>query len=326
MKVKPIMDNQSANDYSNMTQTYDFAYPSPMSMAVEELQHPVAKTINVLSPVNKKQTISVSSSSSDFEPRTANKIYTKELVSSHSINFSRCESRSSYGASTFDQDKRECQIAEKVNRLKAEGTNATAKASSKPSEKRAVQFSRISIQEYSLQPGINPGGSKGCPLTIGWEVIGKDDLDLDAFESLRSERRRRGDQLKLVSDHREQMLRRMGYSMREIMDGEKAANQTRRARFNTISRLKSTDSQEKLEGIQRNVKHLVTFGSKKRREQKLLAPYQDENKTPNNNNKTKGFRLPKLVSGKSKLSSAARVFVEDDSKTSIEDSIETFSF
>ena len=116
------------------------------------------------------------------------------------------------------------------------------------------------------------------------------------------------------------------YSMREIMDGEKAANQTRRARFNTISRLKSTDSQEKLEGIQRNVKHLVTFGSKKRREQKLLAPYQDENKTPNNNNKTKGFRLPKLVSGKSKLSSAARVFVEDDSKTSIEDSIETFSF
>ena len=170
---------------------------------------------------------------------------------------------------------------------------------------------------------MNPGGTKGCPLTIGWEVIGKDDLDLDVFESLRSEHRRRGDQLKLVSAHREQMLRRMGYSMREIMDGEKAANKTRRARFNTIARLCSSDSQEKLEDLQRNMKNLVTFGSKKRREQKLLAPYQDEQKTTNN--KTKSFRLPKLVSSKAKFSSMARVVAEDDSKTSIDCSVDSFS-
>ena len=114
----------------------------------------------------------------------------------------------------------------------------------------------------------------------------------------------------------------MGYSMKEIMNGEKAANKARRARFETIARLKSMDSQETLEGLQRNVRNLVTFGSKKRKEQKLLAPFKDEKKTAKNN-KSRSLRLPKLVSGKSKRSSIAQIY-EDESKTS-SGSIDTFS-
>lgn len=323
MKVEPIMDNQFGSMARKSTEQaqFEFAYESQASAIVEELQHPVAKAISVLAPEKRKHSKSVSCSSSDFETRTANKIYTKELVTNHTIDKSRSESHS---ASTFDQDRLECQIAEKVYRLITEGGNdaATTTPPSEPNKEKVVRFAGITVQEYSLQPGVNPGGMKGCPLTIGWEVISKDNLDLDVFEKRRREHRRRGDELKLVSAHREDMLRRMGYSVKEIMNGEKAANQARRARFDTIARLKSMDSQEKMEGLQRNVRNLVTFGSKKRREQKLLAPFNDEKKPTNH--KSRGFRLPKLVSGKPKISSMARVYAEDESRTSY-GSVDTFS-
>lgn len=309
MKIQPIMEDQFAIYYSDLTTTspdhvqFDTAYSSPTVM-VEELHHPAAKTINVLSP--EKRSFVESSSSSDFEISTANKIYTKELISSNTVDQAReTETLSEYGVSTFDRDMHECHIAEKVNRLKAEGNPTTAKTSTK----KGVRFSSITIQEYSLQPGVNPGGTKGCPLTIGWKPISKDTLDLDVFESVRTKHRRNHDQLKLVSIHREQVLREMGYTMRDIMEGTKEATRARRHRYSTIARLKSTDSQEIIEDLQRNVQNLVSFGSKRRKERKFLAPYLLDEK--NMSSSGGGLRMPQLAPAKSKFSSIARVSAEE---------------
>jgi len=301
------MEDQFAKYYSDLTTTspdhvqFDTAYSSPTVM-VEELHHPAAKTISVLSP---ERRCSESSSSSDFETRTANKIYTKELVSSNTVDQAReIESLSEYGINTFDRDMRECHILQKVNRLKAEGIPTTTK----PSTKKGVRFSTITIQEYSLQPGVNPGGTQGCPLTIGWRPISKDTVDLDVFESVRAEHRRTQDQLKLVSAHRQQLLRELGFTMKAIMDGTKEATRARRHRYSTIARLNSTDSQEIIEDLQRNVQNLVTFGIMKRKEQKFLAPYLDEkNKTSSGG----GLRMPKRAPAKSKFSSIPRVSAEE---------------
>lgn len=311
MKIQPIMDDQFAKYYSDLTTTspdhvkfVDTEYSS--DDLVEEICHPAAKTVNVLIPVAKRSSGSdkSNSSSTDFEISTANKIYTKELVSSNKVNKTRIENLSSYGENTFDQDMRECHMLEKVNRLKSEGNKAaTTKASS---NKGGVRFDTITIQEYSVQPGVNPGGSKGCPLTIDWNPISTETLDLDVFERVRCEHRRVSEQLKMVSAHRQHLLRGMGYTQRNIMEGTKAANQARRARFSTIARLKSTDSQEKIEELERKFQNIVTFGIKKRKEQKYLAPYLDEK----NNKNSSG--LPKLqLPGKSIFSSAPKISAEE---------------
>lgn len=286
------MDDQFVKYYSDLTTAApdhakfepDFASDADFR-CTGDLDYPAAKTINILSPVSKKRaslndrTKKSSTPSSDFEISTANKIYTKELISTNTVHRYRTEDLASYGFSTFDKDLHECLVTQKANRLKSKsaGTNSRNE-SSKPSG--AVRFSEITIQEYSVKPGVNPGGSKGCPLTMGWNPISTDILDLDVFESLRCEHRRPTEQLKLVSSHRQHMLRGMGYTMKDIWGGTKAANLARRDRYSTIARLKSTPSQIRIEGIRRNVQNLVTFGSKKRREEKFLAPYVDaKNKT-----------------------------------------------
>ena len=138
-----------------------------------------------------------------------------------------------------------------------------------------VRFSKITIQEYSLQPGCNPGGNKGCPLTIGWEPISCETVDLDVFEDSRSGNRRCKDQLKLVSEHREHILRKMGYTTNEIMASTKSANKARRARFQTIAQLKSTKSLEMVEDFRDSLNNFITLGRKKRHEEKFLAPFKN---------------------------------------------------
>jgi hypothetical protein len=287
MKIQPIMEDELfAAYYSDLTTTspnhvkFDTInnYRTSDSIIVERtssaglsctgvLDYPAAKSINVLSPVVKQKQERGSGGKH-------NKVFTKELVSSNLVNKSRTRSLSDYGVSRFDENLRTSLIVEKIDRLKSEsGDNRNSSSAAPTTRGGKVRFSTITIQEYSIQPGVNPGGTKGCPLTIGWKPISSKKLDLDVFENARSENRRDSSQLKLVSAHREHILLEMGYPMRFIMAGTKAANQARRSRYSTISRLHYSASQEMLEGLRSTVHNLVTLGSKKRREQNFLAPY-----------------------------------------------------
>lgn len=311
MKIQPIMDDQFAAYYSDLTTTspdhvkFENNYTtdslvderaSKAGWVTGDLDYPAAKTLNVLNPVVKKRRSGSfevpKHPSSSFEKTTANRVFTKELVSS---NIKRTEDLAKYGISTFDEDMRECHMVEKVNRLKAEGNHENRDNKNSKSALPKVRFSSITIQEYSVQPGVNPGGTKGCPLTIGWEPISSETLDLDVFEEVRGAHRRTLEQLKLVSAHREQVLLDMGYTMKAVIAGTKAANQARRSRYSTIARLHASNTEEMLEGLRNNVQNIVTFGNKKRREQKFLAPYVEETKP---------------ITTKAKFTPTPRVFVE----------------
>jgi hypothetical protein len=226
-----------------------------------------------------------------IQPTMNGPVVTRYSGITSDVNFDKCNidslfdlefpagnSMSSYGVSTFEEDVRHSLQAEKVNRLKSKGkiSDKNSTSSSTTGARGRVRFSSITIQEYSIEPGMNPGGNKGCPLTIGWNPISTKSLDLDVFESHRCHKRRDNEQLKLVSAQRDQMLLNMGYTMKSILAGTKAANRTRRERFNTLARLNSSESEEMIEGLRRGALNFVTFGNKKRQEQKLMAPYSTE--------------------------------------------------
>lgn len=285
MKIQPKMDNKLfAAYYSDSLSTspdhvqYDTKnnYTSAAGLrCTGSLDFPAAKAISVLSPVvsggKHKQ-----SRHSSFDI-IANKLLTRELVSSNRDNNSRARSFSDYGVSSFDENLRTSLLVGQIDRLKLEGidnhNSSSARIAPTTTCKCRVRFATITIQEYPIEPGVNPGGTKGCPLTIGWDPLSTKHVDIDVFENARSENRRDLSQLKLVSAHREKLLLGLGYTMRSIQAGTKAANLTRRSRFGTISRLHTIASQEIMEGLRSNLHNFVTLGNKKRREQKFLAPY-----------------------------------------------------
>jgi len=168
------------------------------------------------------------------------------------------------------------------------------------SSRCVVHFSNVTIQEYPIQPGDNPGGNTGCPLTIGWDAIGLPvTIPLDRYETFRDcddniHCRRSSSQLILVSSHREHILRQLGYSNRSINAGTKAANQTRRNRYQTIARLKSSKYEGFFEVIRKNVHNLITCGQKKRRERKYLEPYLPSSSFSASTNNGSYFSLTSL--------------------------------
>mmetsp|Transcript_12998 Transcript_12998/g.32810 ORF Transcript_12998/g.32810 Transcript_12998/m.32810 type:complete len:291 (+) Transcript_12998:50-922(+) len=272
MKMNTMMHDEFAAYYSDLTTTapdqlvtFETSYTT--DSRIDEVDDPLAKTIDVLTPVRKRQGFGEPlSKSKEFETFTANKIYTKELVDTRKAR----RNSASYKENTFDNDLRECILEDKLRKLKFEGTPA-------PAPTKGVRFGQVTIREYPIRPGVNPGGSKGCPLTLEWTPVSTDVLDLDVFESFREEHRRPQDQLKLVSAHREQILKKLGFSRKAILEGTRSANLARRGRYTTIARLKSTDSEEMIEGIEKKLKNLASFGRNKRREQKFLAPYTEKN-------------------------------------------------
>lgn len=270
--MNTMMNDEFAAYYSDLTTTapdqlvtFDTSYTT--DSRVDEVDDPLAKTINVLTPVRNRHSFGEPlSKSEEFETFIANKIYTKELVDTRKAR----RNSASFKGNTFDKDLRECILEDKLRKLKFEETPA-------PTQNKGVRFGQVTIQEYPIRPGMNPGGSKGCPLTLEWTPVSKDVLDLDVFESFREGHRRPQDELKLVAAHREQMLKKLGFSRKLILEGTRAANQARRGRYTTIARLKSTDSEEMMEGIERKLKNIASFGRMKRREQKFLAPYTEKN-------------------------------------------------
>lgn len=262
-----------------------------------ELDYPAAKSIHVLSPIVKQKRnsdvngngkITLQSRPPAFE-NTANRVFTKELLLSSMLNKCSSRSLSSKGYNNFDEDVQQCLRAEKKASRDSSGksdhtastsTVTSNSTSTRTSTQATVRFSKITIQEYSIQPGENPGGSIGCPLTIGWDPIHTETLDLDVFERYRGDNRRNLLEMKLESAHRTQILKGMGYSVNAIRAGTKSANLGRRDRYETISRLRSSKSQEMLEGFRHRFHNVVTLGQKKRRERKFLAPYIDANHKP----------------------------------------------
>eukprot|EP00536_Pseudo-nitzschia_multiseries_P003746 jgi/Psemu1/284633/fgenesh1_pg.59_\ len=301
MKIQHTMDDHLAKYFSNITvskpENAEFNSDYASETILEErssvlgltctgdLDFAAAKSLNVLAPATGHH----QPSPTPFE-NTAKRIYTKELVSNNFVSRSHIRSSSTHSVSRFDEDVKQCVIEQKkIQKLKSQenpqsdiAENSERNSSSRCAVTSAhtetfpspgVSFDTVTIQEYCIEPGDNPGGNKGCPITVGWEPISAMTFDFDVYENVRSENRRRSTELPLVAAHRENILMKLGHTKAAINAGTKAANHVRRNRYQTIARLRSSKSQEVMEKVRGKFHNFLTCGEKKRREQKLLAPY-----------------------------------------------------
>mmetsp|Transcript_33235 Transcript_33235/g.80348 ORF Transcript_33235/g.80348 Transcript_33235/m.80348 type:complete len:254 (+) Transcript_33235:90-851(+) len=110
---------------------------------------------------------------------------------------------------------------------------------SPPPRDTKVRFHSVEVREYPIILGDNPSCNIGPPLTIGWEpnsVLGKI-TPLDDFENLRSRQRRNHlQELKLPSAHRNDMLKKLGFSEREIQKASAQASKVRKQRIATFQK------------------------------------------------------------------------------------------
>jgi hypothetical protein len=133
-----------------------------------------------------------------------------------------------------------------------------------------VRFSNVSIREYSVIVGDNPGGMYGPPLSIGWEYGNEVTLDVMDYEQQRPPRRK-GREMLIPAEVRVERLRDAGYSRAEIVSLTKPVNVARSQRKKTLDTLHLQPLFQLHEKLSRSTISMLTGGRRKKTEMKLLA-------------------------------------------------------
>lgn len=140
---------------------------------------------------------------------------------------------------------------------------------------KALRFGNVSIREYPVIVGDNPGGISGPPLSIGWEYYDEMTVDLISYEEQRPPRRQ-GREMLVPVDVRFQRLRTAGYSRSEIVALTKPVNVARTQRRRTLDTLHLQPIQMFNERFAKKTMSLITGGRRKRHEKKLMQSFDPE--------------------------------------------------
>jgi hypothetical protein len=138
---------------------------------------------------------------------------------------------------------------------------------------KSVRFDNISIREYPIIIGNNPGVSGGVPFTLDWTPVQHDPvvLTIDDYEEARPGPPRSQSELKIPSSYRTEVLRRLGFSRRDIQMGTKEANIIRSRRRRTIETLHLSAAQEIVERIKRSAMNATIRRSAKSKERQMMS-------------------------------------------------------
>lgn len=126
-----------------------------------------------------------------------------------------------------------------------------------------VSYGHITIREYGMIPGDNPGVSRGVPLSLDWQHFWEGNFPVDTYESVKTEPRHHLE-MRVPAEVRAKILRDSGSNWKEIQSSIRAANITRRDRLNTLRRLPSQNFDEKVEKLGRGFKKMFGAGKKSR--------------------------------------------------------------
>lgn len=138
--------------------------------------------------------------------------------------------------------------------------------------KNRVRFGQVIINEHPMIVGVNPGGTKGPPITIGWTAVTSATVNLDDYETMREGHRRFQHQMLMPKGEREFILRkRLGFSQAELNQATKAANIVRAQRRATIGSLDAHRAHARMEYCKRNLRHALTLGMRKRAERRYIS-------------------------------------------------------
>mmetsp|Transcript_29728 Transcript_29728/g.28587 ORF Transcript_29728/g.28587 Transcript_29728/m.28587 type:complete len:185 (-) Transcript_29728:85-639(-) len=98
----------------------------------------------------------------------------------------------------------------------------------KQKQTKSVSFSKLEIREHNIVYGDHPCASS-LPISLGWEhsssII---EVDIDSYENVRADYRRKGDEIRLSQLERKNLLKRVGgLTESDIKDAQRRHNRMR---------------------------------------------------------------------------------------------------
>ena len=111
-------------------------------------------------------------------------------------------------------------------------------------EEKGVCFGTVEVRKYPITIGTNPSVSRGVPCTLEWDHL-EDETEkhhIDAYERERpNEERKHGDDLIMDGMTRAKMLKNLGYTKQELLEGMRKVHEykTRRKSDTKESRVSS---------------------------------------------------------------------------------------
>lgn len=206
------------------------------------------------------------------------------------VNCSECDLNN--GAIVVDADENDVHAS---SESAAAPAAASTQNSSPPSSsnndattRRSVGFGNITIHEFPIIIGDNPAVCSGPPVTIDWAPVYDNENDdgdtydcynckhrpsvvsVDDYEKHRPTPRVKSE-LNMPPSYRTELLRRQGYSRREILHGSKTAAVIRGRRRRTNETMHFSAVHELLERIQRSILNATVRRSAKAAERRMLA-------------------------------------------------------
>lgn len=103
-------------------------------------------------------------------------------------------------------------------------------------ENRKVWFGEVTVRKYQRILCDNPACTAGPSLGVGWNYKAQVPIKVDAYEKMRGNRRQKNELL-LDRETREKMVRRMGYSERDIALMVRNVNKTKHQRRQTLNNM-----------------------------------------------------------------------------------------
>ena len=137
---------------------------------------------------------------------------------------------------------------------------------------KKVSFSTLEIREYPICVGDNPAVTVGVPITIDWAHDGEFTCSVEEYEEHRSNPRTMIE-LRMPSRCRADMLRRLGFSRQDIMQGTKSANIARNRRKRTIELLRLSLVFETIEMTKRATLNATFRRTTKKKERAFLSTF-----------------------------------------------------
>jgi len=128
------------------------------------------------------------------------------------------------------------------------------RVSSSNSLKRNVSFTKLEIREYSIALSDHPSCSYGPPIQLGWEYCDRKAVELDEYERQRSPRRNMDQMVLSYNVRRYLLLKRAGYSKKELLEAMKEVDRVKRDRTVTDMLLPVSKIDEALEEAMTNLK------------------------------------------------------------------------
>lgn len=135
-----------------------------------------------------------------------------------------------------------------------------AKVATVAENRKMVRFASVEFREYTLVLSDNPSTTSGPPIGIGWKYYPEDTvlLDLDEYERGREGRRRTARELSLPPDVRDNMLRNIGYSRKELLEAVRIVGKDKYRRRISLKRQKFEPIIEYVESVRVGIKWLIS--------------------------------------------------------------------